>query len=309
MVNVDKNILCPSCLSADRKLFSAYPGEFLCCTELHQCDYCELIFCVDIPSSDDLFKYYSGGFYYDKVNDPFHLHVLEFSKKLSLSRLDLIESKIDVFVHKGKVIDVGAGNASFGIALKTNRDDISYDVVEPDGRIREKYGEWVDRQYHDITNVESNDYNIALVNHVLEHLPNPGEFLQSICKLLVAKGYIFIEVPYKDYLYKPSVEPHLLFWNHKSISLLLERFGLKTVFCETAGMPHTKAKSFFQRMASQKTFLGKISNPWNYVNKINQLANKFGLSTPLDKLRFRQFHADEYGGERQWLRCLAQKMV
>ena len=90
---------------------------------------------------------------------------------------------------------------------------------------------------------------------------------------------------------------------------MLERIGLKPVFCETAGMPHTQAKKIFRQMAAQKTLLGKISNPWNYVNKINQLANKYGFSTPLEKLRLRQFHSDEYGGDRQWLRCLAQKTI
>ena len=42
------------------------------------------------------------------------------------------------------------------------------------------------------------------------------------------------------------------------------------------------------------------------MEKVNQMMNKFGLPKAFDT--FSQFQADQYGGERQWLRCIAQKI-
>ena len=73
------------------------------------------------------------------------------------------------------------------------------------------------------------------------------------------------------------------------------------IFCCMAGMPHKQAKRFF----NQQYFMQKIRNPWLYVAKINSLLHKIGLPQVFDT--FQQFQADQYGGDRQWLRCIAQK--
>ena len=78
---------------------------------------------------------------------------------------------------------------------------------------------------------------------------------------------------------------------------------LKMIFCDTAGMPHNQAKRFF----SQNSIIQKARNPWLYKGKINRLMKKIGVPQIFDV--FRQFEADQYGGNRQWLRCIAQKTV
>ena len=82
---------------------------------------------------------------------------------------------------------------------------------------------------------------------------------------------------------------------------LANTVGFKMIYYNTVGMPHSKAKVFFNR----KTILSKLSSPWLYANKINKLTRNLGLPPLLDT--FSQFEADQYGGERQWLRCIAQK--
>ena len=42
------------------------------------------------------------------------------------------------------------------------------------------------------------------------------------------------------------------------------------------------------------------------MEKINQMIRKIGLDQGFDT--FKQFQADKYGGDRQWLRCIAQKI-
>ena len=294
-------LICPLCQSDDNEFVSSYPGTFLSCKELLQCQNCELIFADKLPSKKELDEYYSTGLYYDKVSDPYNPQILEFSLNLSRSRLNLINSKIKIN-DKSRVVDIGAGNARLGIALKECYDEADYDVVEPDVEVRSKYGNWVNKQFSNISELEIGRYDLVIMNQVLEHVPDPLDFLGSVNNILKPESYVYIDVPYKDYLYKPSVESHLLFWNKKSVSVLLEKTRLKMIFCDTAGMMHSQARKFFHK----QSFKTKICNPWNYMLKVNQMMNKFGLPIAFDT--FRQFQSDRYGDDRQWLRCIAQKM-
>ena len=294
-------LICPLCQSDDNEFVSSYPGTFLSCKELLQCKNCELIFADKLPSKKELDEYYSTGLYYDKVSDPYNPEFLEFSLKLSRSRLNLINSKININ-EKPRIVDIGAGNAILGIALKECYDEADYDVVEPDKEVRSKYGNWVNKQFSNISELKIGNYDLVFMNQVLEHVPDPLGFLVSVEKLLKPEGYVYIDVPYLDYLFKPSIEPHLLFLNKKSVSVLLEKTRFKTIFCDTAGMMHSQARMFFRK----QSFKTKIVDHQKYKLKVNQIMNKFRIPIAFDT--FRQFQSDHYGDERQWLRCIAQKI-
>ena len=51
----------------------------------------------------------------------------------------------------------------------------------------------------------------------------------------------------------------------------------------------------------------KIGNIWVYAEKVNRIFTKIGLPEPFDT--FLKFQSDKYGGDRQWLRCIAQKTL
>jgi len=266
-----------------------------------KCDNCELTFANKMPSSKDLDIYYSSGLYYEIVSNPYQNDIIEFSIKLAKTRLELIDKKTNGNGFKN-VLDIGAGNAQFGKALLYKFPNSNYDAVEPDTEVSNQWGNWVRNRFEGIDQIKGKSYNLIILNQVLEHVNKPIEFLQSINRFLKQDGYLYIDVPFQDYVFKPSVEPHLLFWNKQSLSILLEKVGCKTLFCDTAGMPHHIAKIFF----SDQPFTQKITNPWLYKGKINGLISRYGFVKPFDT--FKQFQADHYGGDRQWLRCIAQKV-
>lgn len=301
MINQD-TLSCPLCNFTAINFVSAYPGSFLSCTELYQCQSCGLIFAHKLPPKDKLDEYYASGLYFDKVADPYSTEFEIFSFNLARSRLRLLNSKLRLPGETLKVIDIGAGNARFGMALKEAWPRAIYDAVEPDTAVSKKYGDWVRSCYHEVKDVDYAGYDLAVMNQVLEHVSDPLEFLVSVCSLITPKGFVYIDVPYHDYLFKPSVAPHLLFWSKKSLSVLLEKMGLRMIFCDTAGMPHSQAKVFF----SQQSTGQKIGNLWIYAEKANRILNKLGAPRIIDT--FRQFQADHYGGDRQWLRCIGQRM-
>jgi SAM-dependent methyltransferase len=301
MLNND-NDSCPICNSNEITNTGNYKSEnFLSCKLIVECNSCGMIFANKMPSSEELDIYYSSGSYYEKTSSPYRNNFVEFSAKLANSRLELLNAKIKECGFKN-VLDVGAGNAQFGNVLLKSYPNSEYDAVEPDLEISKQWGDWVTDRFESIDNVNDKTYALVILNQVLEHVNNPISFIASICSVINNNGYLYIDVPYKDYLFKPSVEPHLLFWNPKSLTFLIEKVGLKLIFCDTAGMPHEQAKQFFNR----RTLVDKILNPWLYANKVNKFMRKVGFTPPFDT--FRQFQADNYGGNRQWLRCIAQKI-
>ena len=295
-----RKIICPLCQNHSNNLICSYPGSFLSCKELRQCKSCNLIFAEKLPSKSELNEYYSSGLFYDKMSNPFNQEFLDFSLKLSRSRLNLIFSKVS-FNEKLKIIDIGAGNAQLGIALTEFYASADYEAVEPDSSIRKHYGDWVKNHYPDISDINIAEYDIAIMNQVLEHVNEPVSFLKTIYGLLKPEGYVYIDVPYKDYLFKSNVGGHILFWDHRSISSLFEKTNFNMIFCDTAGMPHKKAKKFFNK----QTLFQKSTNIWSYKGKIKNIMKKLRLPNSIDL--FPQFQSDQYGGNRQWLRCIAKK--
>jgi len=293
---------CPICISKSiyREL-GKYPGEFINCSLLLECLDCGLIFTHPLPSNNELKEYYSSGLYYDKAIDPYNGDFIEVSLQLSRSRLMLLKKYVD-FVSSLKVLDIGAGNAQFSKALKEQNNKSIYDAVEPDSKVSSHYGNHVDSRYSAINEVEKKDYDIVVLNQVLEHVPDPVDFLSLISKFIRQGGYIYIDVPNQDHLYKSRVDTHILFWNHKCLINLVEKIGFKVLFCDTAGMEHHDAKNYFYK---QSIFF-KIINIWNYKEKINAIGSKYGFGKTFNT--FKRYKSDHYGGDRQWLRCIVQKI-
>jgi SAM-dependent methyltransferase len=220
---------------------------------------------------------------------------------LAKSRLKLITSYINLNKEL-KVLDIGAGNGQFGKALEEMKCNFIYDAVEPDLEVANQYTDNVVNHFSDISEVNESTYDLAVMNQVLEHVSDPVNFMITVSKLVKPGGYLYIDVPFQDYLFKPSVEPHILFWNPESLKTLSDKVGLKVLFCDTAGMLQSNAKRFFH----DQTLIQKLSNSWFYQGKINSLFRKLGLPKPFNT--FRQFQSDHYSGDRQWLRCIAQKI-
>jgi len=294
-------LICPLCKSNDNEFVSSYPGSFLSCKEIMRCQNCELIFANKFPSKKELDKYYSTGLYYDKVSDPYNLEFKNFSLNLSRSRLNLIYSKI-IINETPRVLDIGAGNAQLGVVLSERYDMANYDVIEPDEKVTSKYGDWVKKRFSDISELQIGNYDLVVMNQVLEHVFDPLDLLQSVYNLLTSEGYVYIDVPYHDYIFKSDAEPHILFWNQKSMFTVLDQTNYKVIFCDTSGMPHRIAKKFFKK----ESLINKLINPWKYAHKFNSFMEKIGLPAVIDT--FRQFQSNKYGGDRQWLRCIAQKI-
>ena len=113
-------------------------------------------------------------------------------------------------------------------------------------------------------------------------------------------SYIFIEVPYQDYLYKKSISPHITFWNKESIRYLSKLLGLNCIFLDSCGLDHKRAL-FFNK---NQNFFHKIINPFMFIDKFKDLTGILNIPIISDDNIFK---LNVYGGNRICLRTIMKK--
>lgn len=90
-------------------------------------------------------------------------------------------------------------------------------------------------------------YDLATMNHVLEHIENLDGFLKEVCRVLKSGGYLVMAVPYiyglmprllRTYWYGHGHGQHLNMFSKKSLKMLLGRNGLPVIEINTASMDY-----------------------------------------------------------------------
>ena len=203
------------------------------------CGNCGLGIAVPFWDDKDREDFYSKGEYWGTDN----IKALSPKKfpipyTLALSRWKLIESRLGEKKRPISVLDIGAGHGFLGIAAAQSlRSDLSeYVYVEKDETLAASLKKtWARRAmncpmriYKDVGLVEGR-FDLIILSHILEHVTNPKAFLEVALMKLADGGLIFVDVPREDFLFKPDVFPHLLFFNPPSLQCLFEACRLEVV--------------------------------------------------------------------------------
>jgi SAM-dependent methyltransferase len=116
------------------------------------------------------------------------------------------------------------------------------------------------------------DYDIITLWHVLEHVPDLNETLQSLHSKLANNGFMFIAVPnyksydatkYKDYWAAYDVPRHLWHFSQETMQKLLTTHGFKL----HATVP-MKLDSFYVSILSEKYHQQGKHSPTTFANGI-----------------------------------------
>lgn len=229
---------CPVCHSKDivtelvGEDFETATGSYRICL----CKSCSLSFTNPRPAQKDIPRLYESrttpDFPHSKglshIIRKFHLsrtidHVLKLLKKTDLS-----------------VLDYGCGDGLFDLELSKKK-PVSYITTcdfhdQPPPLIRNhgciSYVSYAEYQK------DTHTYDFIFCRHVLEHVENPKQFLVDIRKKLGPHGYLFIEVPSYDsiwktvfgkYFYGLNLPRHLYHFSKKSITIILHDFAIKKI--------------------------------------------------------------------------------
>tara|TARA_Y100001970_G_scaffold294127_1_gene447187 strand:- start:29309 stop:30169 length:861 start_codon:yes stop_codon:yes gene_type:complete len=181
-----KNTICPIC----KKDNLSKREEVLRDTEkigVLQCNECSHIFLDDFSHIDDAY-FDRGSFLLDK---PF-IDGVEGRLRHYAHETEERAKRIGELVINKRVLDFGCGAG----ALISKLDGLAKSIegIEPTDPFRLWLQEKGMTIYKNISEA-SGDYDVVLMFHVLEHLPNPVESLVEISKHLAPGGMIYLEVP------------------------------------------------------------------------------------------------------------------
>ena len=218
------------------------------------------------PKEGELSKYYKSEAYISHTDaskslfDKVYQTVKNYTIKQKIKLINSLNSE------NKTILDIGCGTGDFLKACK--KDGWKIIGIEPDEGARNLTIKKTEISIH--TNIEelventSNKFDVITMWHVLEHVPNLQEYINSLKNLLKPNGVLIIAVPnYKSYdaVYYGKfwaaydVPRHLWHFSQKSINLLFKDIGLELV--KTLPM---KFDAYYVSLLSEKYKSGK-SNP------------------------------------------------
>jgi 2-polyprenyl-3-methyl-5-hydroxy-6-metoxy-1,4-benzoquinol methylase len=181
---------CPVCQISSESAFTAKDWNRKVSREAfkyHKCKKCGLIFLANPP--DDLGAYYEESYY----RQPLFKKIEKVAKKTGY-QLAMIKK----FVKGGRLLEVGPGYGVF--AHQAKKGGFEVEVIERGESccnfLSKSIGVKVvksDQPHKAIETVE--EYDVIALWQVIEHLPNPWEFLSKAAKNLKVNGVMVIATP------------------------------------------------------------------------------------------------------------------
>ena len=247
-----------------------------------KCDNCGFLFTNPKPTDETLGDYYKGDQYIshtNKGNSPINW-VYKLVRNYTLGKkLDLINK----YQRHGKILDYGCGTGHFLNKCKTNNWE-SFGV-EPDDDARNIATDQIGGTIaNSLNQIQEHSFNVITLWHVLEHVTDLNQTMQSLVQKLSDDGTMIIAVPnpnsydaqaYKEEWAAYDVPRHLYHFTQETIAKLAKKHNLKLV--ETRPMIFD---SYYVSMLSEKNIHGSLkplrsllngytSNSYAYQNNNN----------------------------------------
>ncbi|MGM0612482.1 MAG: class I SAM-dependent methyltransferase [Bacteroidota bacterium] len=235
-----------------------------------QCNNCGFLLTNPRPSPDELGKYYKSEEYisHSNTNKGFINGIYKFVRAYTIKQKYQI---IKVYKPGSKILDIGSGTGEFLNFCKHSKWEVQ--GIEPDEDARnfsiQEYGLPVNEEEY-LQDLQDESFDVITMWHVLEHVPDLNERMQTIYRLLKNKGIIVIAVPnpesydakyYGEHWAAYDVPRHLYHFKQKDIQKLAAKhnFHVKDVY-------PMKFDAFYVSMLSEKYKNGKV-NYWNAIRK------------------------------------------
>ncbi|UJX42043.1 class I SAM-dependent methyltransferase [Desulfovibrio sp. JY] len=241
----DASISCPVCGAHDT---TAYYADAQ--VRLRRCRACGLKFQAPLPTPEALAALYARDYY----ETCYPTRVLACQERLFAARLERLE-RLAGGEGLAPVLEVGVGRGMFLEAARQRGllcqgldiAPVAADMVSARLGVPVHVGEMVE------LSAPGSGFGCVHMNHVLEHMPDPGGALVQAARLLRPGGLLYVEVPRQSNLlnllsgmvaggefgfsYFPG---HLYLFSTRSLALLVTRAGLSPLVCTIEGMaaPH-----------------------------------------------------------------------
>jgi SAM-dependent methyltransferase len=277
---------------------------------LKECNSCEIVFADPLPLQSKLDDY--NATYFDSAHGGHSNNkvALAFFSGIALLRISHIRRYLIRYgINVMRVMEIGPGIGFFAKNWLKLNPEVQYFAIESDHSCHSSLAD-LGVTLSDMGAVKDGESPVDLIvmSHVLEHVGDPVKFLEEASMGLRNGGAIFIEVPCQDWMHKTVDEPHLLFFEKKSMLNLLEKLGfidieLSYVGERIAKLKHeSRAKKFLQKVRNKLLQFGCItpfSKPESGMEDLND---------PLERAAVKPYKAHcESNEPAWWLRAIARK--
>ncbi|MGG7036874.1 MAG: class I SAM-dependent methyltransferase [Flavobacterium sp.] len=228
--------------------------------ELHQNAEYDMLLTYPRPSLDKLPSYYESQDYISHTDGKRSVFEILYQsiKKIALkNKLKLINSKF----NKGRLLDIGAGTGDFLVVAQKNGWQVK--GIEPSEKAKTiAIGKGVGFAQN-LSELESQSFDVITMWHVLEHVPNLDEYLSELKRLIKPNGTIVVAVPnfksfdaefYGKYWAAYDVPRHLWHFSKTAIEKLFAEKEMKVE--EVLPM---KFDSFYVSLLSEKYRTGRMN--------------------------------------------------
>lgn len=137
---------------------------------------------------------------------------------------------LDIGCSTGHFLAALKGKAKTRVGLELGQDEVKFIRKNLDFKV---YAEPIED-----AKIAEGPFDLVTALQVLEHVPNPFSFLQSIAQNLKPKGYLYLELPnisdvllsifkikgYEDFYYR---EPHVFYYSKDTLKALLKKAGFE----------------------------------------------------------------------------------
>jgi len=298
---------CPACQSskiADQAVYRAAVGPFL---ELRRklCVQCGLGFAWPMPSQKSLLNYNQK--YFEKTGQKAEGKRADaFTRGLAKIRVQYLERHLRGALFGGSsCLEIGPGEGYLAEIILRKHPRLNYLGIETDTSchpgLKKKGVMLLD------SSTALPPLDLVILSHVLEHVTDPLKLLKKIRSSLRPDGLIFIEVPCQDFLHKRIDEPHLLFFDKRSMEALLHQagFGMLQISYHGPSLKNLVAnKKFFD---TWQTLRARLVG-WGLHSLLGSMEDGLEPLTPLERAMVKPWLVHRESMEPAWwLRAVAIK--
>ena len=178
--------------------------------------------------------------------------------------------------ERGFLLEIGSG---FGFLLSKFQND-GWDVrgIDPYAAAcsyaKERNGVTADIGTLETLHVASDSVDVVIMNHVIEHVPDPVATLKEIYRITKPGGLFVMETPtYDTLMFKLlgrrerslSCDGHIFFFTTKSLRNIYEKVGFRFIDLKYTGRSLT-----LNRLAHNVGIMSKSKNIKNFLNSISR---------------------------------------
>jgi ubiquinone/menaquinone biosynthesis C-methylase UbiE len=260
-----KTLKCDICFSNDsEQLFKvrdySVKVDDLQIFNIVRCRKCGLVYMNPQPNHEELSQYY-GNKYYTHVpagekNNSKKGRVFKLLRWVKRKIITGNEFKLPIHSEVGRFLDVGCGKGNYITEYMKQYPQWEFFGIEPDSQSA-KLASQLDSVIiinNTIKNAKFSDnfFDILMMNHSLEHIPNPSETLQECQRILKEDGKIIIRVPnfgslaakiFKQYWVAIDAPRHLFHFTEKTIHTMLDKAGFNVLISRRRALPGSISQS------------------------------------------------------------------